>query len=389
MDRLLRSAYNDAWTPEAYAHVVQLLTRPAPWGIDFRVCETPLFLSESFTRQIEEASRDLLRQIQTPEFRSYSANAVPPGQDVPNLDDHPCFVQIDFALTEDGPKLIELQGFASLFAYQVMLDRAYREAGLVPDNVSCYFGGMAEEEYIERLGRLILGGEDPRHVALVEIHPERQHTRVDFACTQELFGVPIVNLTELRRDGKTLFYERDGQRHEVRRIYNRVIFDELERYPDLELAFRLTDDVDVTWAAHPNWFHRLSKHSLPFLKGPSVPESFRLSELASLPEDLENYVLKPLYSYAGAGVVLDVTPEHLADAEDPQNTLLQRKVTYADAIQTPEGPRRAEIRVMVLWEDEPVLANTLVRMSRSGLMSAGKNKTEAWVGATTGYHRVP
>ncbi len=391
MDSELRQQFAERWSPEKYDHLVSAVNDPYYWKAEFRICETPVFLTDEWTALAVAAGERILDQIQTPEFEAHSKGAIPPGEEVPNTKPHPEFVQIDFAIAEeDGklvPKLIELQGFASMFCYQVALDRGYWQMGLVPEGVSQYFNGLEDATFLNSLKSLVVGDVPAENVVLLEIQPERQRTRVDFACTEAMIGVKPVCLTQLRRDGRTLYYERDGRKVEIRRIYNRVIFDELGQL-DLDLQFHPTDEVDVDWVAHPNWFHKLSKHTLPFLSGPAVPECRFLSDVHSLPDDLSNYVLKPLYSFAGAGVIVDVTKEAIEAVSQPENYLLQQKVKYAEFLETPTGRSKGEVRLMYLWGEKPVLASTLVRISRGSLSSVSKNTGESWIGATTGYHRT-
>ena len=391
MDHALRSEFNQRWRDDLYPRLVAAVNDPYLWKTEFRICETPVFLSDAWTKLAVDAANDIVRQVRTPEFEQHARSAIPKGEEVPNPKPHPEFIQIDFAIAEeDGqlvPKLIELQGFASMFCYQVALDRAYRRVGLVPEGVSQYFSGLDEASYLALLKSIVVGDLDPENVVLLEIEPEKQRTRVDFSCTEAMLGVRPVCLTQVRKQGRNLVYERDGKTIPIHRVYNRVIFDELGQ-KGLNLDFHPTDDVDVDWVAHPNWFHKLSKHSLPFLKGPAVPDCRLVSELDGVPADLSDYVLKPLYSFAGAGVKVDVTEDDLRQVQRPDATLLQRKVKYAEFLETPTGRSKAEVRLMYLWKDEPVLACTLVRVSRGALSSVSKNTGETWIGATTGYHRV-
>ena len=98
---------------------------------------------------------------------------------------------------------------------------------------------MKDEAYLELLRRVILGDAKPENVILLEIEPEKQKTRIDFACTEALLGVRPVCLTKIRNAATQLFYERDGTKVRIERIYNRVIFDELLRRPELESAIPL------------------------------------------------------------------------------------------------------------------------------------------------------
>jgi hypothetical protein len=167
-----------------------------------------------------------------------------------------------------------------------------------------------------------------------------------------------------------------------------VIFDELEQRPDLIGDYDLTQEVDVEWVSHPNWYFRMSKYSLPFLKNQYVPESYFVSELKSIPTDLENWVLKPLYSFAGSGVQVDVTPEAIAAVDKPEHYLLQRKVSYAPVLESPEGGVKIEIRMMVMWpegSDKPQVVTNLARLSRGKLIGVRYNKDFNWVGGSSAF----
>jgi hypothetical protein len=192
---------------------------------------------------------------------------------------------------------------------------------------------LKDESYLSLLREVIIGRSDPENVILLEIEPEKQKTRIDFACTETLIGVRPVCLTKIRQRGRQLFYERDGREVRIERIYNRVIFDELLRRPDITPGFDFKDDLDVSWAGHPNWYFRISKHSLPFLRSAHTAPAFFADEFP-LSESLDNYVLKPLYSFAGLGVEMEPTREKLAALEAPRSWILQQKVTYAEFVKT-------------------------------------------------------
>lgn len=388
MDSVLRSDFRQRWSDDKYEPLVAAVNDRYRWKAGFRICETPIFFTEDWARTLQDAGDQILRQIQTPEFERHAASAVPGGLEVPNPQPHPAFVQIDFAVAEENgqlvPRLIELQGFASMFCYQVALDRAYRKLDLVPESMSQYWSGLDEASYLNHLRKIVVGDLPNEEVVLLEIEPEKQRTKIDFACTEEMLGIRTLCLSELVKDGRTV---RDKQGRPIKRIYNRVIFDELGQ-EDMSLRFHPTDDVDVEWVAHPNWFHKLSKHSLPFLQGETIPECHFVSDLKEIPKDLKNYVLKPLYSFAGAGVIVDVTKQAIEELTHPESYLLQRKVKYAEFIETPSGRSKAEVRLMYFWNRTPILAGTLVRVSRGNLSSVSKNTEDTWIGATTGYHRI-
>ena len=231
----------------------------------------------------------------------------------------------------------------------------------------------------------ILGGHDPAEVVLMEIEPEKQKTRPDFELTEQFWGVRAVDTANVIKRGRQLFSRRDGVETRIRRIYNRVIPDELER-KGVTLPFDYRDDLDVEWTGHPEWFFRISKFSIPYLRHPSVPRTWFLHEVDALPEARERLLLKPLFSFAGGGIVFAPTDEQLAaiPRDERANYILQERVPFQPVIDTPHGATQAEIRMMYVWTDtlRPVLP--LVRMGRGKMMGVDHNKGLRWVGASAG-----
>jgi len=389
----LRERFNREFSEATYREFLADLEAPYPGKLEFRVAETPVFVPKSLGLQLVEACEGIVDVIVAPEFKEKTAGAIPVGQEVPNENAHSSFLAIDFAVCQDEtgnltPQLIELQGFPSIFGFQMHVSETYRRHFSIPPDWSSYFSVADEAGYVAELKRVILGGEAPEHVILLEIFPEKQKTRVDFAVTEALLGVRAVCLTKIQKKGKTLFYDRDGVKTEIKRIYNRLIFDDLQNFPELETDFHLTDDVDVTWVGHPNWFFRISKYTLPFLSGSHIPESkFLDSYYGNFPDDLENYVLKPLFSFAGSGVNLYPTKEYLEAIEEKQAYLLQRKVVYEPVIPTPDGSRvKCEIRMLYVWPDEderPKLLINLARLSRGEMIGVRFNQDFTWVGGSS------
>lgn len=393
MDPQLRSHFNADFSPEKYAALLRCVNEGVRWPADFRISETPIFLTREFTDEAVAAAQAIQAQTQSPAFVQHAASAIPAGLAVPNESSHPEFLIVDLGIcVEDGclvPRLIELQAFPSLYAFQFMLLGCIRKAfRAIPPNWTSSFGGLHDNDYIELLRRTIIGGANPENVILLEIEPQKQKTRIDFACTEALLGIRSVCLTKLRKKGRQLFYERDGREVRIERIYNRVIFDELERRPDLAVAFSFQDELEVTWIAHPNWYYRISKHSLPFLKTRHTAPAYFADEFPPN-ESIDDYVLKPLYSFAGLGVDMEPTMEKLAELAQPRAWILQKKVNYAAFVPTPDGPKsKAELRMMFLWPEngEPVLVNNLVRMSQGKMMGVDFNKEKTWVGSTIAMH---
>jgi len=388
----LRKAYNKDFLEEKYSAFEFELYTAQRFPLDFRVSETPLFLTKELSGLLEKASYEILDQVTTPEYLKISKQAIPSDFRVPGEDEHPLFVQIDFAICKDEagnftPRLIELQGFPSLYCYEVFLDDVWRKHFNIPANLTPYFSGLNRKTYIEHLREAIVGNLNPENVILLEIDPEKQKTRIDFACTEDLLGVPTVNLTDLIIRGKNVYYMDEDREIPVRRIYNRVIFDELAKKKVVS-EFDFRKEYNLTWAGHPQWFHRISKFSLPYIKSEYCPPCQFLDQIDKYPRDLKNYVLKPLYSFAGYGVEINVTPGMLDGITDRKNYMLQRKVDYAPLVETPDGYSRCEIRMMFLWNDKPMLVNNLVRMSKGPMMGVAYNTDKTWIGSSLAYHPV-
>jgi len=391
----LRHAYNRAFTEEKYKAFLADLSAAHPGALDFRVAETPVFVPLDFKNKILDACESIIDIITAPNFKALTDKAIPPSLQVPNETAHTNFIAFDFGICineagEYEPQLIEMQGFPSLFAYEVLLDDVFRRHFPVPEGFDCYLNGFTRESYIAELKEIIVGNHAPENVILLEIYPRQQKTRIDFYCTEDYLGIKMVCLTELIREGNKLYYLNEGKKTEVKRIYNRIIFDDLQQQsPEVQEKGKLLfEELDVEWCPHPHWFYRISKFTLPLIKHPYVPPTFFLNEVKQIPGDLENYVLTPLFSFAGQGVVIDVKKEDIENVKDPENWILQRKVKYADVIETPDVPAKAEIRMFYFWKDgdpRPVAANNLGRMSKGKMIGVRYNKDKEWVGGNFIY----
>jgi len=388
----LRKKFNSEFTQEKYKAFLNDINTSLKYPTDFRISETPLFLSDELKNKLLKACDELCKQVTSNEFKLKMNDAVPPHLHIPGENDHPEFFVFDFAICEDEstrefyPKLIELQGFPTLYGYQYFLERKIRNHFDIPENFTPYFNNITPEKYVSLLKEVIVADADPANVILLEIEPEKQKTRIDFAATEKLIGVSEVCISDLIKRGKNLFYKKNGKEIPVERIYNRVIFDELSR-TEKNFNFDLQEELNVTWVPHPNWFYKISKYSLPVLKGEYVPKCFYLRDLSSYPADLENYVLKPLFSFAGLGVKIDVTKQMLDEIKDPENYILQEKVEYTPLIETPDEFAKVEIRMMFFWKDKPILVNNLVRQSKGKMMGVDFNKNKTWVGGSAALHK--
>jgi hypothetical protein len=394
VDPKLRAAFNADFAPAKYDALARCVNGTEKWPADFRISETPIFLTPEFTDEAIRAAEGIVAATRSAEFARHAASAIPNGMEVPNESIHPNFLLVDFAICAEEnrlvPRLIELQAFPSLFGFQLLLLDCIRKAyPVIPRNWTSSFGGIKDDAYLEFLRRTIIANSPIESVVLLDIDPEKQKTRVDFAATETFLGIRPVCVTKIKNRGRKLFYERDGGDVRIERIYNRVIFDELSHRSDLDLQFRFQDDLDVRWVDHPNWYYRISKHSLPFLKTEHTPPTFFVDEFPPH-ENVGDYVLKPLYSFAGHGVDMEPTNEKIATLQSPHEWILQKKIDYASFVTTVDGHKsKAEIRMMFVWPDEdrdPTLVNNLVRMSQGKMMGVDFNIDKTWVGASIALH---
>jgi hypothetical protein len=391
----LRKAFNENFTKEKYEAFLKELSNAHPGQLDFRVAETPVFIDQVFKKKLLDACEKIVDIIIDPHFKEFTKDAVPGHLKVPNENDHSHFIAFDFGvcINEKGeyePQLIEMQGFPTMFAYQVLFPEVSRKHFPVPEYFDCYLHGYNKETYLQLLKEIVIGGHNSENVILLEIFPKKQKTRIDFYATEDYLGIKMVCLTELIKEGDKLFYLNEEKKTEVKRIYNRLIFDDLQQQTAevQEKGKILFEEIDVEWVPHPNWFYRISKYTLPLIHHPYVPETFFLNDVKQPPADLENYVLKPLFSFAGQGVIIDLTLADLEKVEDPENWILQRKVKYADIIKTPDIPAKAEIRIFYFWKNRgsrPVATLNLVRLSKGKMIGVRYNKDKEWVGGATAY----
>lgn len=388
----IRQQYNQAFSKQQYAAYINELEQVYPGQLEFRLAETPVFVPASFRNQMQDACENILDKVLSDAYRELSEKSIPAHLRVPGPEGNPQFICFDFGVCTNAkgelePQLIELQAFPTLFAWHLLVPAILARHFTIPNGYSPFFPGITEEKYVQLLRNILIGDHDPETVVLLELFPHQQKTRVDFYATRDLLGIGIVCLTELIEAGDQLYYKKDGRQIPIRRIFNRVIFDELlQQAPEVQAKGQLFQkNWQVQWVPHPNWFYRISKFTLPFIQHPNVPPTRFLHEVTPLPSDLENYVAKPLFSFAGQGVIIDPTREAINAIPDPHNWILQQKVTYAPAIQTPDEGAKAEIRIFYFWEPgapRPIPVNNLARLSKGKMVGTRYNKDKEWVGGT-------
>ena len=397
MDPRFRVPFNQQINDELYRSYVDELSDRLGCRFEFRLAETPLFLPDQFKEQLVEAANAIVTQLSDPARLERMKRAIPERWNVPGMEGLPSFTQVDFAVVREGerfvPKLIELQGFPSLTAFQVIQRDVWAETmeGMqeLDQPWSCWFSGYDRDGFVELARRTIVGSHDPEEVILMDLDPLQQKTYPDFSATKLLFDVDAVDPRALTLRGNRLFRQVNGREVPVRRIYNRVVFDELVS-KGIDVPFDYRAALDVEWAPHPNWYWVWSKYSLPFLEHPAVPRATFLSDVKELPENLsERYVLKPLFSFAGGGVNVEPHKEDIdaVPETDRGNWCLQEKIVYDPALQAPDGGVKVEVRMMFLRPDDepkPILVQNLVRLSRGKMLGVDFNKNFTWVGSSLG-----
>ena len=384
-----RQAFNATFTDEKYDRLRREMTSRCGMEVPFPLCETPCFFPPALVNRMGEDGKALIHQlVDSPDYRRRSEASIPALFRVPNEAPHPMFIQVDFGLVGNAagelqPKLVELQAFPSLYAYQPVLSQAYIDVFGLDPKLRYFLSGLDSSSYKQLLQEAIVAGHDPAHVILMEVHPEEQKTRPDFMLTEKLLGIRTICITKIRKQGQRLFYEENGKQVPIERIYNRTIVDELER-KGIELPFDFRDDLEVEWAGHPNWYFRISKYSIPYLHHASVPRTWFLDQLTEVPDDLDNFVLKPLYSFAGLGVNIAPSKSDIDNipAAKRSQYILQERLSFTPVVETPYGMTKVELRIMYVWLDkvQPVL--TIVRMGRGLMMGVDHNKNMKWVGSS-------
>jgi hypothetical protein len=400
-----RRDFNRRYQPDLYTKLLTSLDEEAETHVSFRVAETPCFFPAELMAQIAAIGTELTsRLIGDPAYLQASRGAIPEAYRMPDETPHPHFMTADFGLVRTAggqlePRLVELQAFPSVFGYQSVLSQAYRAAYNLDDSLDPFLSGHTETSFWKLYAQVVLGGHEAENVILTEVDPLHQKTLPDFLITAKRLGISVVDIAELVKmecpGGRPKLYRRDGDRLvPVHRIYNRAIVDELVRR-EIRLPFDYREPLDVEWAGHPNWYFHISKFSIPYLNHWAVPPAVFLSDWMAgigrnrLPSDRDSLILKPLFSFAGKGILFGPSDEDLFSIPESQrgDYLLQERVRFEPVIKTPFGPTQAEIRILYLWPDggdmDPVLS--LVRLGRGKMMGVDQNRDQEWVGGSAAF----
>ena len=416
----IRQKFNAAFTEEAYQNYLAFLNTPFPGALDFSVAETPIFIDKNFIEKLLATGDYVNQVIQSNSFKSITEPSLKNVPLFPNESALPQCIVMDFALAmnehnELVPALIELQGFPSLFAYEILQDECLRKTYTIPEGYSPYLNGYTKEKYMLHLETILKADRfidykmnldtnnrnvsdstkdtlkhSNKHTVLLEILPHQQKTRIDFYCTEKYFNIPIVCITEIFVEENHLFYEKAGKKIKIDRIYNRIVLDELKNQTKeiQDKGALLWSNLDIEWVSHPHHFFRISKFLLPFLKHTYIPKAQFLDQLTETPTALDKYILKPLFSFAGQGVMIDISADDISNIKDPSAWILQEKVEYANCIDTPTGPAKAELRLFYFWDESKqqyIATMNLTRLSKGKMIGVNYNKTATWVGGSLAY----
>lgn len=401
----IRKKFNAAFTEEAYQNYLAALNAPFPKALDFSIAETPIFIDKNFTEKLLATGSYVNQVIQSDLFKSITEPSLKNLALFPNETALPACIVMDFAIAineqnELVPALIELQGFPSLFAYEILQDECIRKNYSIAEGFSPYLNGYNKEKYLAHLETILKGDtlidtkkNSNKHTVLLEILPHQQKTRIDFYCTEKYFNIPIVCITEIFVEERNLYYERAGKKIKIDRIYNRIVLDELKNQNKeiQEKGALLGSNLNVEWVTHPHHFFRISKFLLPFLNHQYIPRTQFLNQLIELPTSLDKYILKPLFSFAGQGVIIDIKETDIKNIIDPSGWILQDKVKYANCIETPTGPAKAELRLFYFWDEfsqKYIATMNLARLSKGKMIGVNFNKNKQWVGGSLAYFEM-
>lgn len=385
-----RKKFNQDFSEQRYEEFKDKIRSKSHSDFNFRVSESPIFLPNSFKNKLQEVSEYLIEEIKS--IPNITLNqAIPESHRVPNDFEYPHFLLFDFGICKDRngeiiPQLIELQAFPSLYSFMEIQKESYLETYTFLKELD---DSIPKEEYIQKLKDVIVANENPENVIVLEIFPEQQKTNIDFKITEQFLEIQTVCVTKISKIGRKLFYKKEGKEIPIHRIYNRVIFDELDKYENIKLNFNFTDDLDVKWITHPNWFYKISKFILPLLIHPFIPKTYYVHQIPET-ENVADYVLKPLFSFAGSGVNLNPTDKDLEQLENKSEYILQKRVEYEPLFKDIHGKHsKAEIRMMLIWnenQENPEWIMNLVRMTKSEFANMNfVNDDIIWVGCSYAF----
>lgn len=391
-----RQSFNKNFSDSAYKNYLASFEKAFPHALDFRVAESPIFIDKTFLQKMLDTGDYVNSVIQSHPFKAMTENALKYCAFFPNETALPDCIIMDFAITlnKDNkwePALIEIQGFPSLFAFEILHHECLQNNYTLPMPFSPYINGYNEKKYKSHLDTIL--NKPNKHTVLLEILPHQQKTRIDFYCTEKYFNIPIICLSEIFVEGNKLFYLKNGKKIKIDRIFNRIVLDELKNQSQdiQEKGALLQTPLEIEWVTHPHHFFRISKFLLPFLKHKYIPTTLFANSIELKTFELEKFILKPLFSFAGQGVIIDIQTSDIDKLKNMDEWIIQEKVEYANCIDTPTGPAKAEIRLFYFWDEKSqkyIATMNLARLSKGKMIGVDYNKDKQWVGGSLAYFEM-
>src|SRR5678815_5633180 len=159
---MARKAFNESFTEERYKQFLNDLHSRHPGAIQFRIAETPVFVDKQFTKKMIDACESIVDLIVDPSFINLTERSIPSTDRVPGKEGVSNMIAFDFGIcineqNELEPQLIEMQGFPTLFGFQVYYPETLRRHFPIPGNYTQYLGGYTKESYLRDLKSMLLG----------------------------------------------------------------------------------------------------------------------------------------------------------------------------------------------------------------------------------------
>jgi hypothetical protein len=149
----IRKKYNSEFTQKKYEAFVKDLNTTYDFPIEFRIAETPIFIGREFKDEILKAVDEITSYLMSGTYKELSLKAIPKSMEVPNDPGYPAMMAIDFAICRDEqgnfiPQLIELQGFSSLFFFELLQNFMFRKHFEIDERYGGLFNIHKPDEYL-------------------------------------------------------------------------------------------------------------------------------------------------------------------------------------------------------------------------------------------------
>src|SRR6218665_704861 len=177
-----RSLFNSNFTTDKYEKFIDDITSDFDYKVTFRIGESPFFITDELKEQLLEGCQEVINFIQKEDFKKLTDRALELNRKVPNEDNHTTFLAIDFGICEEEngeivPKLIEVQGFPSLFNFQNHLSQKFVSHYPFLSELTPFLSGLNADSYLKLVEEAIRNNHPKENVILLEIEPRSEdHT---------------------------------------------------------------------------------------------------------------------------------------------------------------------------------------------------------------------